>query len=405
MGFLYGVGIRFYGLILRIAALFVPKAKAWVVGRQNFWEQLPKTNNQEVYWFHCASLGEFDQGLPLMNKLKTENPDIFLWVTFFSPSGFEHYQKRRHNADFVCYLPLDTQSNAKKLMAHFRPKLVFFVKYEFWKNYITAAKEQGAAIYSVSTLFREKHRFFKWYGPLFQGVLKQFDCFFVQNQASLELLKSIQINNAIVTGDTRFDRVIENKKNVTPDSALEGFLAGRKAFIIGSSWPEDEQVLVTFIRKYTLEAPVIIAPHDISESHLQQIEARFDNQIMRLSQIETTEINVNILLIDCIGKLANAYSYGSFAYVGGGFSGSLHNILEPAVFGLPVIFGPKHKRFPEAQHFIDAGVGFSIENEKQLETAVDFICTHAEDLSDKISDLVASSAGATDKIIIYLKGA
>jgi 3-deoxy-D-manno-octulosonic-acid transferase len=400
MNLLYSLGIRFYGGILWVAQFFNPKAKSWVLGRKDFWNQLPQVNNQTIYWFHCASLGEFDQGLPLMNQLKSENPSIYILVTFFSPSGFENYQKRKHAADFVCYLPLDTKSNARKFIQHFKPQKVFFIKYEFWTNYILEAKRINAKVYSISALFRSDHRFFKWYGNQFRTTLRQIDYFFVQNQSSLDLLKSIGINQAVLSGDTRFDRVIENKKNVQKDAILEDFVKEEKAFVIGSSWPEDEELLKTFIR--ACSNPVIIAPHDISENHLIQIEKKFENESIRYSNWETNS-SKKVLLIDSIGKLANAYSYGEIAYVGGGFSGSLHNILEPAVFGLPVIFGPKHKRFPEAQTFIDAGIGFSVANEEALKTAFNYIKQNQESLKIKTTELVLSSKGATQKIIDFLK--
>jgi 3-deoxy-D-manno-octulosonic-acid transferase len=402
MYFLYMLGIRLYGCILRIASLFNPKAKSWVAGRTGFWRKLPVINSREVYWFHCASLGEFDQGLPLMNRLKSDNPDIFVLVTFFSPSGYEHYHKRQHTADFVCYLPLDTRRNARRFIQHFQPKQVFFIKYEFWVNYIAAAQKSGAAIYSVSALFRADHRFFRWYGGIFRKTLRQIDHFFVQNTRSLELLRTIHITNATLCGDTRFDRVIENKRNVQADEVIADFLQGRKAFVLGSTWREDEDFLEKLVLKQCQSIPVIIAPHDISEAHLKSIEKRFAPQLVRYSQWQQGGGPFSILLIDSIGKLANAYSYGRVAYVGGGFSGNLHNILEPAVFGLPVIFGPKHKRFPEGEMFIDAGVGFSVATPEELANSWAYILDNEATLREKTAALVANSTGATQRILDYL---
>lgn len=400
MNILYSVGIRIYGGILWVAQFFNPKAKSWVLGRKNFWEKLPEIQNQDVYWFHCASLGEFDQGLPMINLIKENNPSIYVLVTFFSPSGFEHYHKRKNSADFVCYLPLDTKSNARKFIQHFKPKKVFFIKYEFWTNYIFEAKKSNAKVYSISALFRPDHRFFKWYGDQFRETLRKIDFFFVQNQSSLELLHSIGIKQAMLTGDTRFDRVIENKANVQTDATIEAFIQNQKAFVIGSSWPEDEELLRKLISSCVL--PVIIAPHDISENHLHQIEKKFENETIRYSNW-TVNSNKKILLVDSIGKLANAYSYGEIAFVGGGFAGSLHNILEPAVFGLPVIFGPKHKRFPEAQTFINEGIGFSVANKESLNLAFKSILENKEKLKTKTIDFVLASQGATQKIIDFLK--
>ena len=400
---LYRLAIKSYGAAIWLAQVFNPKAKSWIAGRKNIWETFPKLNQEEVYWFHCASLGEFDQGLPLMNRLKEENPSIFILVTFFSPSGYEHYHKRKHPADFVCYLPLDTPENARRFIQHFKPTNVFFIKYEFWKNYIAAAKNQGAKIYSVSAIFRDNHRFFGNFKAYFQKVLKQFDFFFVQNQRSVDLLSGIGINNVMLVGDTRFDRVIQNKKNVEADIYIERFLNNKKAFIVGSSWPEDEQLLQNLILDYSKDFPVIIAPHDISEKHLTSIEKLFENKIIRYSELSEHEVFPPILLMNSIGKLANAYSYGNVAYVGGGFSGSLHNILEPAVFGLPVIFGPKHSRFPEGQQFIDEGIGFSVTTDEELMNAWKYIHEHLEILSEKTENYVHQSEGATQKIVEFLR--
>ncbi len=400
MNLLYSLGIRIYGGILWVAQFFNPKAKSWILGRKHFWEKLPNVENREIYWFHCASLGEFDQGLPMMNLIKENNPSIYILVTFFSPSGFENYQKRKNSADFVCYLPLDTRSNARHFIQHFKPQKVFFIKYEFWTNYIFEAKKSNAKIYSVSALFRSDHRFFKWYGNQFRETLRKIDFFFVQNQSSLELLDSIGIKQAMLTGDTRFDRVIENKANVQTDSKIEAFIQNQKAFVIGSSWPEDENLLKKLVSNCGF--PVIIAPHDISENHLIQIEKKFENETIRYSNW-TLNSTKKILLIDSIGKLANAYSYGQIAFIGGGFSGNLHNILEPAVFGLPVIFGPKHKRFPEAQTFIDAGIGFSVADEESLKMAFKSIVQNQATLKIKTTDLVLASQGATQKIVDFLE--
>ena len=400
---LYRLAIKSYGAAIWLAQVFNPKAKSWIAGRKNIWETFPKLNQEEVYWFHCASLGEFDQGLPLMNRLKEENPSIFILVTFFSPSGYEHYHKRKHPADFVCYLPLDTPENARRFIQHFKPTNVFFIKYEFWKNYIAAAKNQSAKIFSVSAIFRDNHRFFGNFKAYFQKVLKQFDFFFVQNQRSVDLLGGIGINNVMLVGDTRFDRVIQNKKNVEADIYIERFLNNKKAFIVGSSWPEDEQLLQNLILDYSKDFPVIIAPHDISEKHLTSIEKLFENKIIRYSELSEHEVFPPILLMNSIGKLANAYSYGNVAYVGGGFSGSLHNILEPAVFGLPVIFGPRHTRFPEGQQFIDEGIGFSVTTEEELMNAWKYIHEHLEILSEKTENYVHQSEGATQKIVEFLR--
>ena len=239
MHLLYSIGIQLYGVAIRVASLFNPKAKKWLDGRKDWEKDLPTLKDKNVIWFHCASLGEFDQGLPLMEKIKTHSSDCFLLVTFFSPSGFEHYHKREHPADHVCYLPLDTPRNAKKFIQHFAPTQTFFVKYEFWGNYILEAKKGGSKLYAISGLFRANQRFFKWYGGFFRTILKQFDHFFVQNEASKTLLSTIGLDNVTVSGDSRFDRVIENRKRAKTNELLEAFKGDDQLVIIGSSWPAD----------------------------------------------------------------------------------------------------------------------------------------------------------------------
>lgn len=402
MGFLYGISVRLYGAVIFLAQLFSSKAKSWIDGRKNFWTRLPDVADKNVYWFHCASLGEFDQGLPLMNQLKKDDPSIFLVVTFFSPSGYENHHKRNHLADFVCYLPLDTKSNANRFIAHFKPTHTFFIKYEFWTNYILAARRANSTLYSVSAIFRNDHRFFKWYGAFFRNTLKQFDYFFVQNTSSLDLLHAIGIENALVSGDTRFDRVIENKKHVQPDATIEAFLNGERALVVGSSWSEEEEIIADSLAWLSGRLKVIVAPHNINENHLREIEKRFGSTIMRYSKFDPS-FSGNVLLIDSIGRLANAYRFGNIAFVGGGFSGSLHNILEPAVFGLPVLFGPKHKRFPEAQTFIDAGVGFEITDASTFQKAIQFIFENESVLQSNTANLVLESTGATQRIMDFIQ--
>jgi len=401
MKWLYLLGIYFYRFAVRMAALFNPKAKEWINGRKGLLNSLPYLDNKEVIWFHCASLGEFDQGLPLMQLIREQKPNCFILITFFSPSGFNHFHKRNHPVDFACYLPLDTPRNAEKFVTHFRPSQTYFVKYEFWSNYIFALKISGSKIYSISTLLRPEHRFFKWYGEFFRKTLRQFDYFFVQNEATKKLLASIHITNVLVTGDTRFDRVIENKKHLKPNPIVEQFVAAiPTVFICGSTWEVDEALLIPLINENLFEK-VIIAPHNVDEKHIQSIVEKLTVDCICYSQ-SREDSKATVLIIDTIGQLASAYSYGTIAYVGGGFTGSLHNILEPAVFGLPVIFGPKHKRFPEAQAFVDSGFGFSISNESELKERIQFIESKREDISKKEIQFVEHQAGASKKILDFL---
>lgn len=400
MKFLYNIGILGLGLTMRIASLFNAKAKLWVKGRKNLYSNIPSNINQNLIWFHCASLGEFDQGLPLMQKLKEQDPTTSILVTFFSPSGMQHYHKRKLVADFVMYLPLDTPKNAREFFKHLHPQKAFFVKYEFWSNFIFEAKNNGVKLYNVSGIFRPNHRYFKWYGSYFRKTLKAFEWFFVQNKSSLELLKTIGIVNVSISGDSRFDRVLENKKSAVKNEILDAFTQNVKVFVVGSSWPDDEKIIQPFLQKENQKT--LIAPHNIDEGHIQSLLKQFPEAV-RFTQTNPVEVKEKqILILDTIGQLSNAYSYGSIAYIGGGFSGNLHNILEPAVFGLPVIFGPKHNRFPEAQAFIDNEIGKSISNPIEFENAFVQIQQNLEELSDKTSKFIEQNQGAAEKIILKL---
>lgn len=399
MHFLYNLGVRLYGFVIRIASIFNPKAKAWIEGRKNYWSKLPDIENRKVIWFHCASLGEFDQGLPLMELIKKEHPEAFLLVTFYSPSGYLHYHKRDHRADHVCYLPLDTPSNARKFANFFKPSITVFVKYEFWGNHIEEVKKKGSQVYVISGLFRENHRFFKWYGSYFRKILGRFDHLFVQDRNSEELLKKININNTTVAGDNRFDRVIENSNKAALNPIIEEFKGQEEVFIIGSSWPADETLISEWINK--VNNKVLIAPHQIDDAHILQIIERINRKVVRYTQWEK-QVDCEVLILDTIGHLASAYQSGKIAYVGGGFSGSLHNILEPAVFGLPVIFGPKHSRFPEAQQFIDGGFGFSVSTTEEFEKAFNKIEANYQEISFAEKDFVQKNAGASERIMNYL---
>lgn len=398
---LYTISVHFYGFLIRIASLFNPKAKEWIRGRKNQWEQFPDTKNKEVIWFHCASLGEFDQGLPVMNLLKEKNPDTFLLVTFFSPSGYQHFHKRKNAIDYACYLPLDTPKNAQRFITHFQPKMGIFVKYEFWSHFIFSLKKSNAKIYSISTILRPDHRFFKWYGGFFRKTLRQFDFFFVQNMESGKLLDSIGISNHQLTGDNRYDRVIENKSNLVVAPQIKEFIQdSTSVFIAGSTWEIDEKIILPFVNLAHFEK-VIIAPHTIDEKHIQSIQSQLTVSSIRISNIADFS-NEKVLILDSIGHLASAYSVGTIAYVGGGFTGSLHNILEPAVFGLPVLFGPKHQRFPEAKAFLNEGFGMEVTSLDDFRSAISTCEENYTTLHHKAMEFVAQNTGASEKIVNYI---
>jgi len=399
MHLLYNLSIKTYGFIIRIAALFNGKAKSWIKGRKDFFKNLPTLPDKPICWVHCASLGEFDMVLPVLRKLKEKNPDYFLVVTFFSPSGMNHYHKRNHPVDLVLYLPLDSPNNAKKFMSYLKPELGFIVKYEFWHNHILEAKKNGTKLYSIGTLFRHNQHYFKFYGGFFRKTLRLFDYFFTQNQNTIDPLKSIEIEKSVICGDPRIDQVLQNKKHFIPNPRIETFLKGRKALIIGSSWEDDEKVIFPFIlEKHNY--PVIIAPHDIREENIRRIEKNLSGITQRFTEEQNKESQV--LILDTIGHLNTVYHYGNFAYVGGGFSGKLHNILEPAVFGLPVVFGPKHKRFPEAQAFIELGIGFSVQTKEDFKEIEKKIVESIDLLNTKTASYIESQHGIDEKIITHL---
>lgn len=392
---------------MHCASLFLPKAKLWVVGRRNWKNNLPKIEkNDELIWFHCASLGEFDQGLPLMRELKLVNPNCSILVTFFSPSGMLNYSKRNHCADYFHYLPLDTPQNAKFFIDYFLPKKIYFVKYEFWINFINVAANKGIPIYSVCANFRSNQHFFKWYGSFFRKMLNQFDYLFVQTDESKSLLNSIGLQNVEVIGDTRIDQVIRTKNEFIQtiesgeiDDAyihINSFLNGQKAIILGSSWPVEEKIILPFL----LNSPntkFIFAPHDISEKHISHLQKLLQGNSVRFTQITDEKENKQCLILDTIGHLTKAYYFGKLAIVGGGFTGKLHNILEPAVFGLPVLFGPHHQRFPEATYFLENNIAYQFKNEMELHDVLTQILSG--DHKSKFESIIHSLSGASARII------
>jgi len=413
MQFLYNFSIFLFGIVIQLASIFNSKAKKWIDGRKDWKNTLPKIDgNRDIIWFHCASLGEFDQGLPVMKEWKRQHPEVSILVTFFSPSAMLHYHKRNHCADYVLYLPLDTSSNALFFINHFLPKAIFFVKYEFWANYISYANKRKIPIYSIATIFRENQHFFKWYGSFFRGVLKKISYFYVQNEESLQLLHSIGVNQCQVVGDTRFDSVLETKNlflNQIKKGHLdedwikfETFLEGKKAIIIGSSWPAEERLIIPYILK-NKQLKFILAPHDISNEHITKIEQGLGDSCVRFTHFNEINNSVNCLILDTIGHLSKAYYFGEIALVGGGFSGKLHNILEPAVFGLPVLFGPNHTKFPEANLFLKNQIAFEFKDENEMENKLNLLIQENPILSSEIKNFIASQSGAALKIISSLR--
>lgn len=397
MRLFYGLGIRLFYGIMWLAAWFHPKAKKWIAGRKRPLSDFNVPQGKEIVWFHCASLGEFDQGLPVMNAYKAKHPNCFLLVTFFSPSGMEFYHKRDHQVDLAVYLPLDTKIKAHAFVQHFNPQKVFFVKYEFWYNHLKCAKRNGAKIYGVSSLFRPSHRFFKWYGGFFRKALRLFDHFFTQDERSKELLNSIGIAQVTVTGDTRYDRMLAVKEKCVDNELIAQFKGTDPLFILGSSWPIDLETFFPALDELRQQMKIVIAPHDISEKHVAQIEQEFNQETVRYTQFQNSDSRV--LILDTIGQLTNVYKQADFAYIGGGFTGKLHNILEPGAFGIPIFFGPHFERFPEAQLFIDREVAFAVEDSFSLEKAVEKARLQQGEIAERLHTIFEENKGAATKII------
>lgn len=405
MHLFYNFLIHFYSFLIQVASIFGIKAKLWVDGRKDIFKKINsklKTQNSETsfVWFHCASLGEFEQGRPLMEQLKVKAPNVKIILTFFSPSGYE-IRKNYKGADHVFYLPIDTPNNAKQFIELIKPKAVFLIKYEFWFNYLIELKKQNIPTYLVSGIFREDHYFFKFYGAWFRQQLNCFTHFYLQSVKSEQLLKKIGYHNTTVSGDTRFDRVFEISKNVRSIPLIEQFKNEKNIFIAGSTWAEDEQIIAD-CRLQIANYKLIIAPHEIDEDHLKSIEALFGNKCLRYSQ--ATEENIttaDILIIDNIGMLSSIYQYGSISYIGGGFGKGIHNIIEAATFGMPVIFGPNYQKFSEAMDLIHLGGAFSISSEKEFANILSSLSSSdvLKNTSFISKNYVASHVGATVKIL------
>lgn len=368
--FIYSIGIRFWGFLIWISSFFNDKAKLWIKGRKELIKQYQKAfkeNYKPVYWFHCASLGEFEQGRPLIEKLKSQKPDVGILLTFFSPSGYE-IRKNYSLADWVFYLPLDIQREIKSIISIVNPKMVFIVKYEFWHHFITELNHKEIPIISVSSIFKPSQIYFKWYGIFFRNILKKVTYIFVQNSDSQILLSSINVDS-LLSGDTRFDRVkaICEQKKTLP--IIEKFKSNQKLLVIGSSWVADLEIIAPVIESYLSEnkLKLVIAPHEIDSPTLDKTQSLFHQKSILYSNAENENLESNkILIINNIGLLSSIYSYANFAYVGGAFGKGLHNILEPATFGMPIFFGPNFSKFKEAVDLVNLEGAFSIKNKKEF---------------------------------------
>ena len=407
---MYQIVIYLYLCGVAIASLFSEKVrKMWRGEREAIRVLKEKVDPEAQYvWFHAASLGEFEQGRPLMERLSREHPEYKILLTFFSPSGYE-VRKNYEGADIICYLPLDTIRNARRFLRAVRPCMAFFIKYEFWFNYLHILKHRQVPVYSVSSIFRPEQVFFRWYGRQYGRVLKCFTRFFVQNEQSRELLKTLGITDVGVVGDTRFDRVLQIKEQAKQLPLVEQFIRGAgkpHVFVAGSSWPPDEEIFLRYFREHP-EWTLIIAPHVIGEDHLQQIEKLLDGfHVERYTQLNAPVGGARALIIDCFGLLSSIYRYGQVAYVGGGFGVGIHNVVEAAVWGMPVFFGPNNQRFREAQELKQNGGGIEINSYDDFARCMDELTANPETLSERgrtAGDYVTSRAGATEKIFKYLQ--
>ena len=418
---IYNIVIYFVLWGIAIASLFNEKVrKMWRGEREAFKILKQKVDpNAKYIWFHAASLGEFEQGRPLMERIRKDYPQYKILLTFYSPSGYE-VRKNYEGADIICYMPVDTRLNAIRFLRLVRPVMAFFIKYEFWSNFLHILKHRNIPTYSVSSIFREDQVFFKWYGRSYAGVLKCFTRFFVQNEESKQLLEGIGIKDVDVVGDTRFDRVLQIKEAAKQLPICEAFRTGVassqsadvphhdfKVFVAGSSWPPDENIFIPFFNEHK-DWRLLIAPHVIAEEHLKLILSLIkDKKVVRYTQTTPEEAaEADVLIIDCFGLLSSMYNYGDVAYIGGGFGVGIHNTLEAAVWNMPVIFGPNNKKFQEAQGLLKSGGGFEINTYEDFSGLMGSLMndeTFLKQAGDKAGAFVAHLAGATDKVLASVK--
>ena len=408
MLFLYNIITLLAAQLLKIVALFSPKMKLFVDGRKSVFQTLADKikPSDKTIWFHAASLGEYEQGLPVIEAIKQQFPNHKIVVTFFSPSGYE-VRKNNTVADVTVYLPLDTISNAKQFIQLVHPEMAFFIKYEYWPNYLNELKKQQIKTYLISGILRENQAFFKWYGGFYRNALKTFDYFFVQNESSKRLLQSIGFNNVKVSGDTRFDRVVSILERDNSLDFIEQFKDNTTTIVIGSSWPKDESLLINYINQSSDDVKFIIAPHNIKQEQISNLKNQIQKKTILFSEQDNIDLsNSNVFIIDTIGILTKIYSYADIAYVGGGFGNpGVHNILEPATFGVPVVIGPNYSHFAEATALVNMEGCISIQNQTQLNEAFDLLLHNEDERLEKghiCSTFVQMNKGATKTIMNHI---
>jgi 3-deoxy-D-manno-octulosonic-acid transferase len=403
MKVLYNLGILVFSALAHFGSLFNTRAALWVNGRKKWEEKIGDKikPGDRVIWIHCASLGEFEQGRPVIEAIKREMPVFKIVLTFFSPSGYE-IRKNYSNADCISYLPLDTPGNAAKFTDLVKPEYVIFVKYEFWNNYISALYRNKIPLYLISGIFRPGQHFFKWYGSFFRGMLRKFEKIFVQDQRSFDLLSGIGIQKVILGGDTRFDRVIEIAGTARDITQLEHFRGKEKLFLAGSSWKPDEEIIAEYINRFPLRMKWVFAPHEIDNSNIERLEKLFNVKSVRFSGYNEISADARVLIIDNIGMLSSAYRYAYIAAIGGGFGKGIHNILEPACWGIPVVFGPNHDKFREAVDLMDVGGAKSFASYVDFEKILDEWLTDEkcyQKAKKMAADYVKGNTGATEIIM------
>lgn len=406
MKFIYSIGIRAYASLIALFAPFNAKASEWINGRKNWRENLRKNRETGAHyiWFHCASLGEFEQGRPLLEAIRKDLPHYRIAVSFFSPSGY-NIRKNYDQAHLIHYLPLDTAKNAGDYLEILNPDLAIFVKYEVWPEFFLAMKNRSIPLVMLSASFRPDHRYFKKNASWLLDLLKIPKFIFVQNTVSLDLLKSRGIETAILSGDTRFDRVLALKADDSNLPALQTFAAGRKLIVFGSSWEKEEELASMLLGKISEDWALVIVPHDISTGRIESLIARFTNEAQILSKL-SGKIKSRVLIVDSIGQLGKIYGMAQLAVVGGGFRGALHNILEPAVYGIPVCFGNNHNRYPEAADMIESGGAFDGADPIALTNDIMELINDGERLKNsgmKAFEYIKANSGATDRVFKVLK--
>jgi 3-deoxy-D-manno-octulosonic-acid transferase len=406
MRFIYKIGIHVFAFLIFLATPFNIKARRWINGRRGIWKKIRKNLHEgdKIIWVHCASLGEFEQGRPVIEEIRERRPDFKILLTFFSPSGYE-LRKNYNGVDCVTYLPIDTRFNAWKFMNLVKPKAIFFIKYEFWYYFLRTAFRKKIPVFLVSAKFRRDQVFFKWYGLWYRTVLTFFSHLFVQDEGSRKYLRLIGIENVTITGDTRFDRVYQISQRAADYPSIKFFKGSSRIIVAGSTWEKDEQILIEYINQSPENVKFIIACHEINERRLVSIIAKIESPVIRFTDNEKAFWpEAKVLLIDTIGHLSAIYRYGDLAYIGGGFGKGIHNILEAATYGLPVVFGPNYKKFIEAHALIEKKAAFPISDFNSLKTVFDRLIS-SEELLSKCSGYaknhIESKLGATTQIVDF----